>query len=225
MPGKYYSVREALRRLNESNIDEEYEDNLSELDPEEDDEPITEEDKIFEQAMFEFFAELSEENDLVEEFKNTNALTLHYGNHCLANSNTKRSTRNNVYYDFNNVNKYQAREQMIVNLARESAIYVDSLVDAKFVLKAFKKLFEGNKTIVFSPFCCITNKNKEVITITLHSFATDVTTNYENNTIDYMITRRGKTRTLFPLDASYVENKFNNVVKRAFPNMHFDINH
>lgn len=226
MSGKdYSSISEALHKLNESNIDEEYEDDLSELDPEEDDEIITEQDKVFEQAMFEFFTELSEENELKEEFKNTNALTLHYGNHCLANSDTKISTRNTVYYDFNNVNKYQAREHMIVNMARESAIYIDSLVDTQSVLGAFRKLFEGNKTIVFSALCCITDKNKEIITITLHSFATDVTTNYPNNTIDYMITRRGKTRTLFPLDAAYVENKFNNVVKRAFPDLHFDINH
>lgn len=204
-------------------------DNCSELDYEEDDIEITEQDKAFEQEMFIFFNELNaaEGNVIKEEFSSNQKLKKHYEDHCLANDSNKQSKGpTTVYYDFNKVEDYSAHEQNIVNKARShNAIYVDSLQDSKAVYKAFRKLFEGGQTIVFSRLCSLKDSNGDTITITLNSFATDVTTNYLHNTIDYMITRSSKTRTLFPLDAHYVETKFNNVIKRTFPELHFNINH
>ena len=226
MPGKYYSMREALRRLNEPNIDEEYEDDLSELDPEDDDELITEEDKIFEQVMFEFFAELSEQDDLTEDFKNKDALKNHYLKHCLADNSNKESNRYTVYYDFTNKSDYAARERSIMhNVNTQNAIFVLSLQDKDYVIECFHKLFEGNTTLVFTNMCGLRDNKGQSVSVIFNSFSTDVTTNYHQDTIDYMIVQNRSTKTMFPLDASYVENKFNNVVKRTFPNMYFEINH
>ena len=226
MPGKYYSVREALRRLNESNIDEDYEDPLSELDPEDDDEPITEEDKIFEQAMFEFFAELSEQEDLTEDFKNKDALKNHYLKHCLADNPNKVSNRYTVYYDFTNKSDYAARERSIMNnVNTQNAIFVLSLQDKDYVIECFHKLFEGNTTLVFTNMCGLRDNKGQSVSVIFNSFSTDVTTNYHQDTIDYMIVQNRSTKTMFPLDVTYVQNKFNNVVKRTFSDLHFDINH
>lgn len=70
--------------------------------------------------------------------------------------------------------------------------------------------------------------NKDELLMTLKRFATDDyrATNYPDNTINFLMYGR-YTKTLFPLDANYLQNKFNNLVIRwnIKYNQPFKINH
>ena len=88
-------------------------------------------------------------------------------------------------------------------------------------------MFEGGKTIRFTSSCDFVNK-KGPIVICLTSFANDVTTNYQKaNTITISIlTNRMDTITIYPVDGSYLETKFNNIIKNynLDISLHFDLN-
>lgn len=81
------------------------------------------------------------------------------------------------------------------------------------VIKGFHKLFEGSTTLAFTPLCGFVSTDGKAVSVVFHSFANKYTLNYEDgNTIDYLMYKSGHTKTLFPLDANYLENKFNNLV-------------
>jgi len=66
----------------------------------------------------------------------------------------------------------------------------------------------------------------EPVNILFNSYATDVTQNYLGNIINFLMYGR-HTKTLFPIDADYLQNKFNNLVIRwnIKYNQPFKINH
>lgn len=213
MPDKFFEyVTEAYNTVEEEAA--EYEDyDISEI-PE-----ITEEEKQFAQELQAVLQEYINSDPLIEEFISDTGATTHFYKHCLAHNETeKRSKRTNVYYDFKDVSLYKEHERQIDKLSRQdekNTYYISSLLQIDEINKAFRKLFEGGKCIVFSQMCELRN-DKGFVKLIIHSFASNVTNNYKaGNTIDMMIqSQNGKTITLYPVDANYFENKINSILRR-----------
>lgn len=219
------NIFEKLQRLSEEDLAEIAEVDSSELDEFDEDDVYDPRGPEFEKLMFELFKELNSNIHLTEAFKNNEKLRIHYEDHCLANNPKHISSRNTVYYDFNNIHDYSQREIMLSNKALGGdGIGILSLQDVDYVMKAFRKLFEGNCTLLFSKMCGLTDADGNSVGIVLNSFATDATTNYLQNTVDYLVIKNNRTSTLFPLDINYLQNKFNNIVKKSFPELTFPIN-
>lgn len=144
-----------------------------------------------------------------EEFTSNASLVNHFQWHCLGNSSDKKSTPSNIYYDFTKINQYDKYENRIDKfLKSDNGVRVESLYDIDKINIAFRKLFEGNRYITFLEGCDIKNTNG-AIQVSLHAFASDVTTNYkQGNTIDICIrTVFPKTITLYAIDANKLRNK------------------
>lgn len=168
---------------------------------------------IFSTDLFNFFQDLIDEA-LTEDFTSDYSAYRHFAEHCRGFN--KKSKRSHVYYDFNDLDDYLAHESEVskaVNNTTESQVITD-LMDYPDVIKKLRRLFEGNRTVLFSATCNFTSSSGPCI-IGLKSWSTQYTANYMDNTVDFIVeTLSGKTITMFPLDASYVENKLNNLIER-----------
>lgn len=202
----------------ESTIDEPEDDVLVEDLEDEDDldvdwEDIPDYNKEFADQIFNMIDSFIEKEDINESFQSKNSLDHHFKKHCLAGSD-KQSKRSNVFYDFVRVNDYSAREREVSrSLNSSNLLILNSLGDPEEVATAFRKLFEGNKSLLLSQSCGFNNNNRAVA-ILLHAYASDATTNYLQNTIDFAVIRGSITYTLYPVDANYLERKLNNIIKK-----------
>ena len=161
---------------------------------------------------------IRESDNLGENFTSNGNSNIHYKKHCLGKDRNKVSTRTNVYYDFNDRSKYCEYEKEVSHRINESRNEVASLQDYSLIMKYIRKLFEGDFVINFCNSCGLKN-SEGVINMSLLSFSSDVTTNYSKaNTIDICIrTGTRRTITLYPVDANYLQNKFNNIIKKFSP--------
>lgn len=212
---------EAIQQLYEDafcvNDDEMYEEEVK----------VTPDEIFFANGLKELMEDIFKCEDLTENFGDNDKLKNHYHRHCLAKDLRKVSKRASVYYDFNDVSQYRQHEKYLTSLIRDPSTHsIDSLLNTGSVIKAFRKLFEGNQTLIFSISCGFVSNQGEPVNILFNSYATDVTQNYPGNTINFLIYSR-YTKTLFPIDANYLQNKFNNLVIRwnIKYNQPFKINH
>ena len=201
-----------LKILEKDYMNEEYDifDEIDEYNEENYDESIA---VKFEKDIRKFLNYIiSLSNDLNENFTSSQNLRTHFNKHCLGHNQDKVSTRGRIYYDFNDNSKYSQYEKFISDEIRNTNYKIDSLYDYDIILRYMRKLFEGNTTVVFTDLCRI-NRNG-IISITFHSFASDVTKNYNGgNTIDLCIRNsRNKTISLYPIDAYDVERRLNNTL-------------
>lgn len=174
---------------------------------------VPEYDQEFANQIFDTINSFIEKEDINESFRSNNSLDYHFKKHCLTGDN-KKSKRSNIFYDFVNVRDYSSREREISHSLNSSNLLIlNSLGDPKEVATAFKKLFEGDKSLLLSQSCGFNHKNKAVA-ILLHAYASDVTTNYLPNTVDFAVIRGNVTYTLYPVDANYLEQKLNNIIKK-----------
>lgn len=199
------NIKQALNDL--ENIDDDWTDY--------DEDIITEQEQEFANELFDMIqAEVDKSNELTEEFTGKRSANKHFEWHCLGTDKSRKSKRSNVFYDFKDVSQYIEYEQEVNNKMRTPDITIASLLDTKLVLTAFDKLFEGNMSVLFSTPCGFKNDSGPIM-FGMHSYSSDVTTNYEENTIDFIIlTPRYKTVTLYAVSSSYVETKFNNIIKK-----------
>lgn len=168
---------------------------------------------------------ISLDNVLTEEFTSPQNLRDHFDKHCLGHYRNRRSTRNRIFYDFNDNSKYVEYEHEISNKIRETTYIIDSLYDYDTILRYMRKLFEGNITVMFANSCGLNNGRP--INLSFHAYATNVTTNYiGGNTVDVCIkSGNGKTITLYTVDAHAVERKLNSIIGNYSDyNGHFGIN-
>lgn len=239
------NIKLALLKLNESNdeidttiYDDEEDDDVygwEFLDDIDDDDVVSDEEMEFSTMMKEFIHSLlqMEKNSpsIVEAFSSDKKLNDHFTSHCIAKDKTKKSNRQNVYYDFDDVKQYENYEYVVyddLTIDREKTQVIDNLFDYENIIKAFWKLFEGDRGILFTPLCGFEDNGGNTVSIGFRSFSTNYTKNYSGgNTIDFLVVGNKRTKTLYPLDASYVENKFNNCVKRMSKKFvgKFNINH
>ena len=169
------------------------------------------EDDTFAEDIKEFLEDLAKE-DVEENFKTATSEKYHFYKHCIGKSN-KKSNRQNVYYDFIKLNDFINYEALISKEMKNSIYNIDSLYDNRNIIKLFRLLFEGNKAITFSKLCGLDNN----ISIGLHSWANNSTTNYDQNTIDICIfDKNNLTKTIYPVDANYLENKINNIIDKNY---------
>lgn len=157
---------------------------------------------------------LNIDSNIQEEFVSGVCLRKHFSKHCIGNSDTKQSKRSKVYYDFDNNSKYSDYEKQISRRIEDTDYRIGSLYDYNTILKYLRKLFEGDVCILFCNSCGLDNGGR-TINVAILSFSSEVTTNYnKGNTVDICVrTASGKTITLYPVDANYLQNKLNNIIK------------
>lgn len=153
------------------------------------------------------------DENLTEDFVSNKTLQKHFYKHCIGTSN-KTSKSRTVLYDFKDKSQYSDREKYINHLCLNTELVIGALEDIETVVRYFRRLFEGDVTIFFSRNCGIHNSSGHCA-LGIHSFATDVTQNYlGGNTLDVCIlTPRGRTVSLLPVDAHYLQTYINKVIK------------
>lgn len=159
----------------------------------------------------------NENKELDEDFVSNKELKKHFFRHCLANDRSKVSTRKVVYYDFNNIQEYSEYEnELNKNFQSNSdTIILSDPYNIEEVNDAFLQLFKNNTYIIFGWEWNLTN-NIGIVQLRVHSFASNVTTNYKaNDTLDIIIrTPRNKSITLYAIDLSRMKNKIFNILKK-----------
>ena len=174
---------------------------------------IPEYDLNFAREIYDVFNEFIDKEDLTETFKSKKALEKHFQKHCLGDTN-KKSRKTNIFYDFTKVNDYKEYDEKLQqNRLNTNTLTLGTLGDKEVVAKTFWKFFEGDKYLILDTLCGFHSGNKSV-SIILHSFANEVTTNYNQNTIDFNVVADFKTKTLYPVDANYLETKLNNIIAK-----------
>ena len=217
---------------NSKEYDDAYLDETSSIWDEAKDEYISDEQFEFADGIWDLFQEIidNESASLKEEFTSMSNARIHYREHCL-NSNPRRiSSRNNVYYDFNNIQDYLNYEENISKYAiitknEKTDMFIEDLNATDKILNAFRKLFRGGSYLVLGLACGFRN-NEGPVRVCLHSFAQ--TFNYQENTIDFLIqSPNDKTITLYPIDANYLQTKLNNLANRCLGTniTYFNYNH
>ena len=174
---------------------------------------VSEESMQFANELIDLFFELSE-NEIDEQFTTISNAKYHFNKHCIGKF-VKKSSRQTVAYDTMSFNDFISYEDQLDKKIKSPDHTISDLSDTQYVLKVFRALFEGNKTIVFKLSCGFIN-NEGRVAYALHSWANNSTTNYPQNTIDF-ITRSPDDLTvaLYPIDANYLITKLNNCVKRS----------
>lgn len=157
------------------------------------------------------------DNDLMmEKFTSDKNALIHFKKHCLAGIPDRYSDRSSVLYDFSSLDEYLNREDILDAYSKDIAdkCIIHNLLDTSNVITVLHQLFSGKTTIKFDVSCGLTSSTGR-ISLVLHAWATDVTTNYPLNTIDFIIrTPDQKTITMYPIDANYLESKLNNIFTR-----------
>lgn len=173
--------------------------------------------------------EIINDSDILEEdFTSSRSMRNHFNSHCLGHDDTKRSRRSNVYYDFTDNSQYCEYERKVTDLINNSVNSVGTLYDYDLIIGYLRDLFRGNFVLKFCNGCGLRNSHG-AINMSLIAFSSDVTTNYSSgNTIDICIkTGNGKTITLYPVDANYLQRKFNSIIRTYSTNTdipYFDFN-
>lgn len=198
-------VRDALEQLDELDDWTDY-----------DNTDTTEAEKAFAGDIFTFRqAEINSGcKNINEEFTGRQNSNIHFDIHCLGGKNVKNKN-NDVAYDFQDISKYVEYERVVNQKVRNPNVYVASLLDTETVIKAFHKLFEGNKSILFGVTCGFENDEGPVM-FGMTSFANSATTNYAGgNTINFdIVDTKFKTMTLYPVKADRVETRFNGIIHK-----------
>ena len=156
----------------------------------------------------------SNDKDVTEKFVSENSLNQHFKRHCLGKHKGKKSRYVTVYYDFTTLGEYRNYEKLINVKCQNADAAVSSLESSVDLLTKLRELFKGNYTLEFTTRCGFHNSQSDVI-VCLNAFATDVTTNYPDNTINFCIlTPNFQTISLYAVDANYLETAFNRAVER-----------
>ncbi len=137
--------------------------------------------------------------------------------HCIAGDPNKKSKRTHIYYDFNNKDKFRVYSNNVLKKVLDTNHKISSISKVNVLTNELKNLFKGNYEIFFYRSSGFYNK-QERVKIGLHSFSSNVTTNYTNaKTIDLLILDScDKLIDIYPIDATYFELEFNNILKRPF---------
>ena len=163
--------------------------------------------------LYDFFNSLiAKEFALNESWVSNNTLESHFKKHCIGDTN-KKSERTNIYYDFTTVDELEDYENVVLTDILNTDNKIVSLYDTKEVYSALSKITTQPCSILFDAPCGFTNISGD-IKIGLNSFANDVTTNYEGNTINLsIISKTNKTISMFAVDADLIETRIKRIIR------------
>ena len=186
----------------------------------EEDNPITDDQKAFAKEFLGFFQSLidrEEESlaDVDEEFVSEKSLDVHFAKHCVGNSGRK-STKRDILYDFTTKKQYSNYEGRLQKSFREGPVdSLNSIFDVDDINEKFRRFFEGDKYILIGAIFGLEN-NKGPVSLGIHSFSSDVTTNYNGgNTVDICVMNPSlRTITLYALDVQLLKSKLLSIFKR-----------
>lgn len=203
----------------------------------EDDEDLDYEDENFDPEVAESFIKdisvvlydiINTSGNLSENFISPKCREEHYRKHCLGRGSDKRSRKTNVYYDFTDKSQYIEYERKVSDKIKNTHYDVTTLSDYELIIGYLRKLFYGGIAIKFCNSCGLHN-SFGLVNLSLISFSSDVTKNYRNgNTIDICIkSMKDKTITLYPVDAHYLQTKFNHILVQygQYAGPEFDYNY
>lgn len=149
-----------------------------------------------------------------EDFTSLKNMVAHYYKHCTCGK-PKKSTRSNVYYEYDSSIDYMNRESYLHDRFKRVKYIISDLTDTDHITYCFRKLFEGNTFIKFSLACGLYGEYSR-ISLSVNSWANEATFHYPLNTVDFIIKNpNDDTITIYPLDANYLENKINNELVRC----------
>ena len=153
---------------------------------------------------------------LEEDFISKSCLQSHYLKHCLGKNKSKRSSKNRIYYDFNDASKYSQFEKYIDNKIKHNSNSFGTLLDYNGIIKSIRDLFGGDYVLEFCSKCGLTNNKGSVVLSLISDFNNDVTSNYlAGNVIHICVqTISGKTITIYPVDAHELQKEFNRILKK-----------
>lgn len=174
----------------------------------------TEAREKFADDMFDFLTSIINlDSYITESFTSNRNENKHFNKHCVGTYNNE-STPGRILYDFTDASQYSEYEKKITTEIQNTDMIIDSLDDYEDIMKYMRKLFEGNCTVTFSKNCGLEDKTGH-ISLSFSSYSSNVTTNYNGgNTIDVCIKgRRGKTVTLYAVDAHKVQNRLNSIIR------------
>lgn len=150
-------------------------------------------------------------------FTHGNNLLDRFIQHCIAGNPNNKSKKSHIYYDFNNKDKFRVYSNNVLKKVLDTNHEISSISKIDVLTKELKNLFKGNYEILFYRSSGFYNKQGRV-KIGLHSFSSNVTTNYVNaKTIDLLILDcNNKIIDIYPIDANYFEAEFYSILKRPF---------
>lgn len=197
----------------------------------EEDNPITDDQKAFAKEFLGFFQSLidrEEESmaDVGEEFVSERSLDDHFAKHCIGNSDRK-STKRDILYDFTTKKQYSNYEGRLQKSFREGPVdSLDSVFDVDDINEKFHRLFEGDKYILIGAIFGLENSQGPV-SLGIHSFSSDVTTNYiGGNTVDLCVMSASlRTITLYALDVQLLKSKLLSIFGRYLKRGNFMPSH
>lgn len=165
---------------------------------------------------------------LEEDFISNSCMQNHYLKHCLGKNKNRKSTKRQIYYDFNDVSKYSQFEKYIDNKIKHNSNSFGTLLDYNRIMKSMRNLFGGDYVLEFCSKCGLTNSSGSVALSLISDFNNDVTSNYlAGNVIHICVqTISRKTITLYPVDAHELQREFNRILKKYanYKGQNFDWN-
>lgn len=188
--------------------------------------PHTMEEQKLAEELFNLIEDLIVDDTIDEQFTSDKNLLTHFKQHCIAGDLSKKSTRTNIYYDFNNKDKFRLYSDRVLKKVLNTKHEIVSISKVDVLTKELENLFKGNYEILFYRSCGFYNTHG-IVRIGLHSFSSNVTTNYiGNNTIDLLVMDSDNDIiTIYPIDAHYFETKFNSILRNhSKSNMQVKIN-
>lgn len=205
-------VEDAVVAAPENVVEESLEADADDDDLDWDDAPTY--NKDFAREIFEAINSFLEKDDLAESFRSSKKLDAHFKKHCLAKRDLT-SKKSNIYYDFDNVEDYKEYEQqMLGKISGDGLLILNSLGDPEEVKNVFWKFFEGDRALLLNASCGFSTENNKSRSILLYAYSTDVTKNYNLNTVSLDAFSGNTTYTLYPVDANYLEQKLNNIIDK-----------
>lgn len=179
----------------------------------------TDDERAFAKDVYKIFQDLidNESGDIGEKSVSRSNLVNCFNKHCLGKKPDKQSGRQNVFYDFKNINQYKDREDKlkveIQSMGESSRNIIGSLLDSEKVLKKLKSFFKGDRYLTFCPSCEF-RKDGEAVMLVLHTFGSCATKNYPRSTVDVMLMQSPKNVvTMYPIDAHDLQDNLNKAIK------------
>lgn len=151
------------------------------------------------------------DSQLEEKFSEYSKLLSHFKAHCFGEK--RKSSSTNVYYDFDKINQYKNRVIYMDNLVPN--ISISDFHSKDIIQKALFELSKGSCNVFFTDSCGLEDENGSPFSLRIHTFANDVTEFYQKeNTADYACyTKRGVTKTCYPISFSKLKSKFDAIAE------------